>query len=62
MCKKFGSSIHLTFYTVTQEIDFLFYSDLLWPNLRKVASINYVDKQGGEGLSQMSTLLHKLMK
>ena len=25
------------------------------------ASINYVDKQGGEGVCQMSTILHKLM-
>ena len=24
-------------------------------------SINYVDKQGGEGVSQMLTILHKLM-
>ena len=30
-------------------------------SLHKGASINYVDKQGGGRVSQMSTILHKLL-
>ena len=53
-CRRDGKSVSKPFVTHQNYLDGLF--DQL-----KGASINYVDKQGGEGFSQKSTILRKLI-
>ena len=47
--------------TLKFEIMEIFLREVLLKKIPKGASINYVDKQGGEGVAQTSKMLHKII-